>query len=187
MIDTSAENLSRYQGYSQAFDSLPQYAKEATDALVWSWRNGKLSLAWVTRDLDIFIEVCGGQVPDLIADQTLYCVDLESLSSSPIRLYSDFPSDPRVDVKGYYFESLAPSAKPTQSKSYKKTSTEGVMLIDRYGADKQLISADEKEVMGDDPSIWGGPKQLLDIVMSGPDNWWLFRKQSKNQSYIRVY
>lgn len=179
-------DLARYQGYSQALDSLPQYAKEVTRDIHWSWRSGKLSLCWVTEDLDIFTEVCGGQIPDIVAAENVYYVDLESLQSGPVRMYTDYRLDPKIDIKGYYFASLDPQAQPTHTKVYKKTTTEGLLLVDRYEGDT-LVSPDEREKTGQDPSIWTGPKELLDLVKSSQDNWWLIRKEAKDQSYIRVY
>lgn len=179
-------NIDAFVGYSAALDDMPDHIAQKTTELVWSYRDGVLSLCWVTEDLDAFIEYLGGSVPQVITNaySRRYAVDLESIGTDKIRLYIDSPNDGEVLI-GYYFDSLASDAVAYEYKIYKRDGRNAV-LVDRYNSEGVLISSDEGEVMTNVITDWKGPSALLAICQAQPQELRILKKVSKDQSYLRI-
>lgn len=175
-----------FEGFSAALDALPEHLKEATSELIWSHRDGVLSVCWVTYDLDAYIEVLGGTVPMVITNaySSRYFVDLESLTTDKKRLYIDSPNEGEVLI-GYYFSSLDPDAWPDEYKVYRRDGRDAV-LIDRYSGDGSEISLSEGEVVSKSDTDWTGPPEILAITKNLTAHPIILKKTSKPQSYVRV-
>ena len=180
-----AINTDAFRGYSAALDELEDHQLAKTSELIWSYRNGELSVCWVTEDLDTFIEVLEGTAPEVITNSqsSRYFVDLESLDDDVVRLYIDSPEDDEVLI-GYYFEYLSPTANPTQYKLYKRL-TETSLNVERYTPAGDLMST-EGELQTNVRSDWSGPVGLLDICEAQPGSVRILKKTTKDQSYLRL-
>lgn len=180
-----AINTGVFRGYSAALDDLNDNELDQTSELIWSCRNGELSVCWVTEDLDTFIAVLGGSAPEVITNSqsNRYLVDLESLDDDVVRLYIDSPEDDEVLI-GYYFEYLSPATDPTQYKLYKRL-TKTSLNVERYTPAGDLMST-EGEVQTDVRSDWSGPVGLLDICEAQPGSVRILKKTTKDQSYLRL-
>ena len=153
--------------------------------LVYSYREGTETVCAVTEDLDTF-ESMVGTVPDVIRNtQTYrYAVDLESLGTNKVRMYTDSP-ETGESLLGYYIDS---DGDITEKKIYKKQ-VGGGLMIDRYDATDTLIASDQPEAQCD-RSGWTGREWLADKVeeIAEANNFAVIylRKGNKNQCYIRV-
>lgn len=180
-----AINTDAFRGYSAALDELEDHQLAKTSELIWSCRNGELSVCWVTEDLDTFIAVLGGSAPEVITNSqsSRYFVDLESLNDDVVRLYIDSPEDDEVLI-GYYFADLSPSAAPTQYKLYKRL-TKTSLSVERYTPGGYLMST-EGELQTDVKADWTGPTGILDICEAHPGSVRILKKTTKDQSYLRL-
>ena len=180
-----AINTDAFRGYSAALDELEDHQLAKTSELIWSCRNGELSVCWVTEDLDTFIAVLGGSAPEVITNSqsSRYFVDLESLIAEQVRLYIDSPEDDEVLI-GYYFADLSPSAAPTQYKLYKRL-TKTSLSVERYTPGGDLMST-EGELQTDVKADWTGPTGILDICEAHPGSVRILKKTTKDQSYLRL-
>lgn len=178
-------NTGAFRGYSAALDELEDHQLAKTSELIWSCRNGELSVCWVTEDLETFIEVLDGSVPEVVTNNqsSRYAVDLESLDDDTVRLYIDSPEDDEVLI-GYYFEYLSATATPTEYKLYKRL-TETALNVGRYTPAGDLIS-EEGQVQTNVRSDWSGPVGLLDICEAQPGSVRIIKKTQKDQSYLRL-
>lgn len=153
--------------------------------LIYSYREGAETVCAVTEDLDTF-EALVGTVPEVIRNtQTYrYFVDLESLGTNKVRMYTDSPEQDE-SLYGYYIDS---DGDVTEKKIYRKNGSAG-LLIDRYDASGTLISSDQPEAECD-RSGWTGREWLADKVeeIAEANNFAVIylRKGNKNQCYIRV-
>jgi len=179
-------NVDMFDGYSAALDQLPDNCRAATSELIWSYRLGELSLCWVTEDVDTFIEVLGGTVPEILtlSGSRRYFVDLDSLGTSKIRLYIESPNEGEVLI-GYYFDSLAPDAAPYEYKIYTRASKTAVSIT-RFDGAGVVISEDEGEVQTEDQSDWKGPDSLLQTCLIAAGQLRILKKTLKDQSYLRM-
>ena len=180
-----AINTDAFRGYSAALDELEDHQLAKTSELIWSCRNGELSVCWVTEDLDTFIAVLGGSAPEVITNSqsSRYFVDLESLIAEQVRLYIDSPEDDEVLI-GYYFADLSPSAAPTQYKLYKRLNKTS-LSVERYTSGGDLMST-EGELQTDVKADWTGPTGILDICEAHPGSVRILKKTTKDQSYLRL-
>ncbi len=180
-----AINVDAFRGYSAALDALEDHQLAKTSELIWSCRDGSLSVCWVTEDLDTFISVLGAYAPEVITNSqsSRYFVDLESLNDDVVRLYIDSPEDDEVLI-GYYFDHLSPDATPTQYKLYKRL-TSLSLSVERYTPAGDLVSTDG-ELQTEVRSDWSGPLGLLDICEAQPGSVRILKKTTKDQSYLRL-
>lgn len=175
--------IKTFEPFFQSLRDLPFYATLAATELVITKRDDVLSVCYVTDDLFAFIKLVG-DVPQSIreADTTRYGVDLESIGSDRVRLYTDGEGGRNEALHGYYVN----NGRIEQMKRYKRND-EGGLLIDRYNANNQKISGDEPEV-GGDRDIWTGPPEIADAAeaMGGNFSVVYLKKSNAPQSYIRV-
>lgn len=174
--------IKTFEPFFQSLRDLPFWAQLAATELIISHRDGVTSVCYVTEDLFSFIKLVG-DVPQSIkeADTERYFVDLESIGTDKVRLYTEGDSERDEALRGYYVNNGA----IYESKYYKRDG-DG-LLIDRFDASGTLISADEPETSGD-RSIWTGPSEIADAAEAMGGNWSVvyLAKTDKPQSYIRV-
>lgn len=180
-----AINTGAFRGYSAALDDLNDNELDQTSELIWSCRNGELSVCWVTEDLDTFIAVLGGSAPEVATNNksSRYAVDLESLDGDVVRIYIDSPEEDEVLI-GYSFNYLSVNATPTEYKLYKRL-TKTSLNVERYTPAGDLIST-EGEAQTNVRSDWSGPVGLLDICEAQPGIVRIIKKTQKDQSYLRL-
>jgi hypothetical protein len=153
--------------------------------IIYTVRDGVFSVCVVMSKLETLAKLIG-PVPDLIKDATTarYFVDLQSIGTDTLRLYTDAP-EADVVLYGYYFY---PPHEMLQKKVYKKVAP-GKLAIDRYNGNGVLISAAEPESQGE-PSCWLGDKDFAARVeQEASAHGYAVRytyKEGKPQSYLRV-
>jgi hypothetical protein len=165
--------------------ALPLDVLEDIGEVIYTMRDGMFSVCVVMSKLETLTKLIG-TVPDLIRDSITgrYFVDLQSIGTDTLRLYTD-AMEPGVVIYGYYFD---PSLKMLQKKNYKKVSP-GELAVDRYDSNGVLVSSNEPEKQGDF-SCWLGDKDFAARVeheanANGHDVRYTY-KQEKLQSYLRV-
>ena len=165
--------------------ALPADVLEDTTELIYTLRDGVLSVCVVVSKLETLAKIIG-KVPTLIQSAVTkrYAVDLQSIGTDILRLYID-GAEPGVVIYGYYFD---PSLNMLQKKVYKKMDP-GKIAIDRYNGNGVLISSDEPEAKGD-RSCWLGDKDFaLRVEQEASAHGYAARytyKEGKPQSYLRV-
>ena len=164
---------------------LPADVLEDTTEFIYTIRDGVFSVCVVVSSLETLAKLIG-PVPDLIKDAKTkrYFVDLQSIGTDTLRLYTDAPEEDVV-LYGYYFY---PPHEMLQKKVYKKVG-HGKLAIDRYNGNGVLISAAEPESQGD-PSCWLGDKDFAARVEQEASTHGYMvlytHKEEKPQSYLRV-
>jgi hypothetical protein len=165
--------------------ALPADVLEDIGEVIYTVRDGVFSVCVVMSRLETLAKLIG-TVPDLIqsAITKRYFVDLQSIGTDTLRLYTDAP-EPDVVLYGYYFH---PPHEMLQKKVYKKVGP-GKLAIDRYNGNGVLFSANEPESQGDS-SCWLGDKDFADRVeREASTHGYAVRytyKEGKPQSYLRV-
>ena len=174
--------IKTFEPFFQSLRDLPFQTQLAATELIITERDDVLSVCYVTDDLFTFIKLVGS-VPQSIreAETERYGVDLESIGTNKVRLYTDGDSSRNEALHGYYVNNGAIYEK----KRYKRS--DNGLLIDRFDASGALISADEPETSGD-RSIWTGPSEIADAAEAMGGSWSIVYMEKGNapQSYIRV-
>jgi hypothetical protein len=172
--------VSKFGQHSSALNQMSFLVFPSVQELVFSCRDGQLSVCVVFNSIEALTDIIGSVPNEILSASTnRYGVDLESIGSSNLRLYVDGQSDSEM-LRSYSYNS---SGGLTQSKIYKRSDGEYPILIDRYNASGDLISADEPEYSGDS-SLWTGPAEIIDTA-SGHDVIYL-AKVNADQCYMRV-
>jgi hypothetical protein len=181
-------DITAFKGFSQPLDLLPKTMHSSILELIFSYRMGEFSAVVVFDKKKHIEKLVGFSLPEelLNYDSFRYAVDLESINTDIIRIYVDSRIDDGVAIYGYYFNK---NATLIEKKLYKKHA-DTVLLIDRYDASDDLISAAEEEIECVE-SDWKGPKGIVDvaktIIGNVPQYRYLFlKKVSKDQNYIRI-
>jgi len=165
--------------------ALPLDVLEDIVEVIYTMREEMFSVCVVMSKLETLVKLIG-TVPDLIRDAVTkrYFVDLQSIGTDTLRLYTD-GAEPGVVIHGYYF---GPSLKMLQKKNYKKVKP-GELAVDRYDSDGVLVSSNEPEKQGDS-SCWLGDKDFAaQVEQEASANGYVVRytyKGNKSQSYLRV-
>lgn len=174
--------INTFEPFFESLRNLPFWAQLAATELIITERSDILSVCYVTDDLFTFIKLVG-DVPQSIreADTVRYGVDLESIGTNKVRLYTNGDSARNEALHGYYVDNGA----IYETKRYKRS--DNGLLIDRYDANGALISSDEPETSGD-RSLWTGPSSIADAAEGIGGNWSVVYMEKTNapQSYIRV-
>ena len=174
--------IKTFEPFFQSLRDLPFWAQLAATELIITERNDVLSVCYVTDSLFDFVKLVGN-VPQSIreAQTERYGVDLESIGTNKVRLYTDGDSSRDEALHGYYVNNGA----IYESKRYKRS--DNGLLIDRFDASGTLISADEPETSGD-RSIWTGPSEIADAAEAMGGGWSVVYMEKGNapQSYIRI-
>ena len=172
--------VNKFGQHSSALNQMSFLVFPSVQELVFSCRDDELSVCVVFNSIDALTDIIGSVPSEISSASTIrYGVDLESVGTSNLRLYVDGQSDSEM-LRSFSYNS---SGGLTQSKIYKRSDGEYPILIDRYNAFGDLISADEPEYSGDS-SLWTGPAEIIDTA-SGHDVIYL-AKVNADQCYMRV-
>jgi hypothetical protein len=172
--------VNKFGQHSSALNQMSFLVFPSVQELVFSCRDGELSVCVVFNSIEALTDIIGS-VPSEIssASTNRYGVDLESVGTSKLRLYCDGQTDSEM-LRSYAYSA---SRSLIESKIYKRSDGEYPILIDRYNAFNDLISADEPEYSGDS-SLLTGPAEIIDTA-SGHDVIYL-AKVNADQCYMRV-
>jgi hypothetical protein len=162
----------------------PEVLDDITE-FIYTMRDGIFSVCAVVSRLETLAMLIG-EVPGIIQETVTkrYFVDLQSIGTDTLRLYTDAPES-EVAIYGYYFNS---SHEMLQKKVYKKV-RRNELAVDRYDGSGVLVSANESEKQGD-LSCWLGDNDFAtrleqEANLHGYGVRYLY-KVDKSQSYIRV-
>jgi len=180
--------------------SLDSNILDKTVEFIYSYRSGVESVCLVTSDKDVLKSIAG-YVPDVVYnaktegsayDYTRYFIDLESVGTDLVRMYTDQP----IFDDGIIGYNISASGEIIQKKIYNAGYDDDPVLIDRYDAEGVLISTGEKELVVDE-SFWGGDGSLINDINEIISNEFTnnekiigvtyMKKEQKDQSYIRVF
>ena len=171
---------------SSELDGLSDDIKNQLTEVIHSWRDNIESVCVVTESLDCLNSLLSNNVPSHILEATTrrYGVDLESIGTDNLRLYTD-GSDKNIDIVGFKYNS---NLDLVEKKIYKRG--EGVTLIDKYNASNELISSNETEFLIPKTDFLGRAELADRMEQVANDNNYsikFLKKGNSNQSYIRVY
>lgn len=178
-------NFDEFKGYSQLLDDLDANLKSKLCTIVFSMRDGNLTVCAITKIKSVFQTLCKDIVLPEITETGMdrWAVDLESLYEENIRIYYAFPKSDNMMV-GLYVDR---SGNVTQKKVYKldKYASDDTIEIDRYDSNMNIISR-EKEFRCAEKD-WTGPKELVTIARNNNYGFSFSKKPEKNQSYMIVH
>lgn len=178
-------NFSEFKGYSKDFDRLDNQTKSNLSSIIFSKRESDLTVCAITSNRLTFGALCKNiSLPrDLFLRPSVkWGVDLESLNTNKIRVYSFLPKSSSVRLHGFYIDS---NGNILEKKIYKsKSSSE--LLIDRYDAVGKLINSNEYEKECTEVE-WTGPKSLLVQLKASDYEYNFMQKMEKNQTYLVIH
>ena len=173
--------ISVYEKEYKILKDLPSNVKLAIKELIFSYRDGKETICAVFNNKNAVLNLLG-TLPDRILNINVdtYGVDLESIGTDKLRIYHS-STDKDKTLIGYYVRNNS----IFEYKIYKRTNDRAVLLIDRYNADDELISKDEKEIRAE-RSDWKGSKKIFDLADANGFYTNLLMKSNKDQCYVRI-
>lgn len=171
---------------SSDLNDLSDDIKNQLTEVIHSWRNDVESVCIVTESLECLSSLLSNNVPSNVSEATTrrYGVDLESIGTDNLRLYTD-DQDQSIDIVGFKYNS---NLDLIEKKIYKRG--EGVTLIDKYNASGGLISSNETEFLIPKSDFLGRAEIADRMEQVANDNNYsikFLKKGNSNQSYIRVY
>jgi len=171
---------------SSKINDLSENVRNQLTEVIHSWRDGVESVCVVTESFDCLSIMLNSNVPSHISEATTrrYGVDLESIETDNLRLYTDSP-DKDIEIVGFKYNS---NLDLVEKKIYKRD--EGVTLIDKYNASNELISSNETEFLIPKTDFLGRAELADRMEQVANDNNYsikFLKKGNSNQSYIRVY
>lgn len=180
---TSNKLVNAYENYFLSIKNLPVELKENTIEFVFAYRKGIETVTLVTENPYIISKSfnLASCLPEEFYEKTKkYAIDIESASSNKVRVYKTLNSQHEIG-KGYYIVDNT----VVETKIYKKTEQRGLILIDRYDAEGNIISKNEAEVRAN-ADEWKG--SLLVPSVAADNNFYVnyLKKQDKDQCYARV-
>lgn len=180
-------NIDIFEGINENLAKLDKTTKDAIVQLIFSYRDSVESVCVVFNSFEVFSKLVG-LVPEKIkqdyeSDKShKFYVDLESLSTNNVRLYTSYKEE-GVQLVGYYVN----NGQIYETKIYQDIV--GVipksMSVKRYDSEMNLIDDEETEnAVG--LSEWSGNKEIIDIALEHSLNIKCLKKTIKNQNYLLV-
>lgn len=173
--------VSVYEKEYKILKDLPACIKSSIKELIFSYRDGKETICAVFNNKNAILELLG-KLPDIILNTNVdtYGVDLESIGTDKLRIYHTSTDKDKMLI-GYYIKNDS----IFEYKIYKRTNDRALTLIDRYNANYELISENEREIRAE-RSDWKGSRKIFD--MADANNFYtnLLMKSNKDQCYVRV-
>lgn len=177
-------NFSEFRGFSPDFDSLSSDIKSSLNTVIFSKRNDDLSVCVVTNNADVFKRICNVKLPKTFFSNSSnrWGVDLESLKTDKVRVYSFLPKQKSIRLYGYYLDK---SGVILEKKIYKDNNPKE-LIIDRYDGNDNLINASEIEKECHERN-WTGPKDLINRAKIYQYDYVCLQKTFKNQTYLVIH
>ena len=174
IFDSVNENLAK----------LDKTTKDAIVQLGFSFRDSVESVCVVFKSFDIFSELVGIVPEKIVQDYesgkaTKFYVDLESLNTNKVRMYTNY-KEAGIQLVGYYVD----AGIIYETKIYNDTGLTSV-IVKRYDSQMNLIDDQETEDVVD-LSEWSGNKEIIDIALRNSLNVVCIKKEIKNQNYLLV-
>lgn len=177
-------NVDIFNGINENLDKLDKTTKDAIVQLIFSYRDSVESVWLAFESFEVFSKLVG-LVPEKIKQDyesgkaTKFYVDLESLNTNKVRLYTNY-KEKDVQLVGYYVN----NGQIYETKIYQDISLTAV-IIKRYDSEMNLIDDQETEnAVG--LCEWSGNKEIIDISLEHSLNIKCLKKTIKNQNYLLV-
>lgn len=170
-----------YEKEHKILNKLPQSVKLSIKELIFSYRNGEETICAVFNNKGPLLDLLGS-LPEKImnTDVGTYGIDLQSIGTDQVRVYHSHKEKDKMLI-GYYMK----NNEIVEYKIYKRTNDRSIILIDRYNANNDIISENEKEVRAE-RSEWPGSKRILELADSNGFYTNFLKKVNKDQFYARV-
>jgi hypothetical protein len=178
-------NFLELKKYSFELNRLDNSLVSNLCSLIFSQRENDLSVCTVTRDKDVYRQICGNTVLPrnfLDGNYIKWGIDLESIGANKVRIYRVPPKSSKTRIEGFYVDS---NGNVIERKVYNSKSSRE-LIIDRYDARNNIISSGELEVETIEDN-WTGPREIVKDVKTGRYEFNFMRKVAKNQTYLIVH
>ena len=177
-------NVDIFIGINENLDKLDRTTKDEIIQLGFSFRDSIESICVVLKSFEAFTKLVGIVPQKIIQDYesgkaTRFYVDLESLNTDKVRLYTDYKQKD-VQLVGYYVD----NGKICETKIYYDTGPTSTS-IKRYDSEMNLISDQETESVVE-LTEWCGNKEIIDIALTNSLMIKCIQKENKNQNYLLV-
>lgn len=161
--------------------------KSAIIELGFSFRDSVETVCVVFNSFEVFSKLVGTVPEKIIRDYesgkaTKFYVDLESLNTDKMRLYTNYEGN-GVELIGYYVN----LGEIYETKVYNNIANvrPRSMSIKRYDSEMNLVDDQEVEsVVG--LSEWSGSKEAIDIALKNSLRVICIKKKIKNQNYLLI-
>jgi hypothetical protein len=178
-------NVDIFNGINENLDKLDETTKDAIIELIFSFRDSTETVCVVFKSFDVFSKLVGIVPEKIIQDYesgkaNKFYVDLESLNTNKIRLYTNY-KEAGVQLIGYYTDA---NGNIYETKIYNDTGPTSV-VIKRYDSNMNLIDDQETEDIAE-LSEWSGSKEIIDIALKNSLKIRCLKKSIKNQNYLLV-
>ena len=179
---------------SPALDNLPTNIKNQLAEIVYCWRDGVESVIVVTESLDCFQTLLKDNVPTEMLEAKVYSryprygVDLESIGTDNVRMYTDDEQRADISAISYKFNS---DGNLTEKKDFwrHRVGDQKNALIDTYDASNNLTFF-KRPLTVLTKSDFLGSSELVDKIeqVANTKRYSLafFNIASSNHSYIRI-
>jgi hypothetical protein len=173
-----------FYAVNKNLSKLDKTTQNAIIELIFSFRDSKESVCVVFTSYEVFTNLIGN-VPRKISEDyksgksTKFYVDLESLNTNKVRLYTNH-KDSGIQLIGYYVN----DGSIYETKIYHDIDDKS-LYIKRYNAEMELIDDKETETIGN-LSDWAGNKDIIDIALRNSLQIKCIKKKIKNQNYLLV-
>lgn len=178
-------SFTEFRGYSKDLDELPNNIRSSLSTIIFSKRDSIFSVCAVTRDPNTIKFMCAGiNFPSLFFKKpsNRWGVDLESLKTDKIRIYSFLPKTNNIRLYGFYVDKDGNVFEKKIYKQYQKNS----LIIDRFDGQDNLINEGEIEKECND-SVWSGPNDLINKAKTYRYEYKCMHKTFKNQTYLVIH
>jgi hypothetical protein len=177
-------NVDIFNGINENLDKLDRTTKDAIIELGFSFRDSVESVSVVFKSFDVFANLVGIVPQKVVQDYqtgkaTKFYVDLESLNTDKLRIYTNY-KEVGVQLVGYYVN----AGIIYETKIYNDISPTAV-VIKRYDSKMNLVDDQETEDRVE-LSEWSGNKEIINIALRNSLNVVCIKKVTKNQNYLLV-
>jgi len=177
-------NVDIFNEMNENLAKLDRSIKDEIHQLIFSFRDSIESVCVVLKSFEAFTKLVV-DVPEKIVEDyesgkaTRFYVDLESLNTNKVRLYTDYRQN-NIQLVGYYVD----NGQIYETKIYHDTGPTS-MIIERYDSEMNLIDDTETENVVE-LTEWSGNKEIIDIALNNSLMIKCLKKMNKNQNYLLI-
>lgn len=177
-------NVDIFNDINENLSKLDSITKSSIFELIFSIRDSVETVCVVFKSFDVFSKLVGTVPEKIIRDYesgkaTKFYVDLESLNTDKVRLYTNY-KETDIQLMGYYVN----NSQIYETKIYRDISNTGV-IIERYDSEMNLIDDQETEDITT-LTAWTGNKEIIDIALKNSLRIVCIKKSIKDQNYLLV-
>jgi hypothetical protein len=176
-------NINAFKGYCKVLDTLDISIKSKITELICFYNNDILTFTVCLEDIRLFEKLIEFKLNNKIKSikPFRYMVDLSSINSEVVQIYTDTPNNKLVKLFGFKIDRNGKVLEKKIYKNHNKNST----LIDTYDSENNIISKDEVQIQADYGS-WEGPKELIKIAEKLNYHVIFMKNELCDQCYLRI-